>query len=482
MTNVNSCALGKAIPWLSSLFFLYVICLNICKINFLFADIVFVILAFCFIGVIYRLSLKLDVRNVDIICYSLILSNCFFLTYLGCKLSVGFTWDYGQIQKTAMSFAYGHGFSNKPYYVRYPNNQFVLLSLSFYYKLICLIFGKVSSFTLLRCSIALNSFLISLSYFFYYKCCCSYIGKRFGLLLLVSLILFLPISSYSAIFYSDSVALLIPPLLLTCMNKVGCGKLRYMAYIPIVSAIGCLIKPSVIFVLLAILFYPTIQIGLYRKIMICLGCFILIWGAHCIQEKIMNISPNEKEMYEFPHTHHIMMALNVDGKGGYVQNDVDFTKSFTSKDEKKNANICEIKKRIKALGGEGLLYHLFVTKIRRTWTDCTFASSDYLGRKNFSENLWTQFVVKDRKWNHYYVSLYTIFMIIIYLGWVMPSSRNNHGIVVAKMATLFFAFFLIVWECNSRYLVHYLPMIIITGLYGWHKALRNVFKNHSANH
>ena len=101
MTNVNSCALGKAIPWLSSLFFLYVICLNICKINFLFADIVFVILAFCFIGVIYRLSLKLDVRNVDIICYSLILSNCFFLTYLGCKLSVGFTWDYRKVTETS---------------------------------------------------------------------------------------------------------------------------------------------------------------------------------------------------------------------------------------------------------------------------------------------------------------------------------------------------------------------------------------------
>ena len=110
--------------------------------------------------------------------------------------------------------------------------------------------------------------------------------------------------------------------------------------------------------------------------------------------KSMNIVTEEQsDKYEYPVTHWIMMGLK--GLGHYNLKDSQYTESFPTKAEKQEANIEEIKNRIKDFGIPGLASHI-ASKTVWTWEDGTYYISHHI-EKPVRRNILHEFVLDEGK-------------------------------------------------------------------------------------
>lgn len=190
-------------------FFIYVLILNVLKLapN----NIWYILIVFLLCIPLYLLIKKLHKCNNDKLLKRINLAiqiiNFFVLIFLGINLAVNFTWDYGCIQSTAVSYAETN-FFDKGYYMTYSNNQLLGVSVAIFYKILHILFGTMQKMDYLYSSIVLNSILISGSIFLYYLIAKKTKGEKFALLLTIFLVTCLPISRircYTLFRYSSNV-------------------------------------------------------------------------------------------------------------------------------------------------------------------------------------------------------------------------------------------------------------------------------------
>jgi hypothetical protein len=179
-----------------------------------------------------------------------------------------------------------------------------------------------------------------------------------------------------------------------------------------------------------------------------------------------------RQQTEFPITHWIMMTLNPSCDGGYVQEDVDYTSGIQGIDEKKVANVTEIKKRLLEMGAKGTLDHVFIKKILRMWSVGHLNASDYVSRQPLSDNIIREIVGYGGKYNFWYcfvTQVYYIYlllmMLVVPIRTIMYRKLNEYILVHILIIIGIFSFFLI-WECNSRYLFSFIPVLMIVSSFG----------------
>jgi hypothetical protein len=163
-----------------------------------------------------------------------------------------------------------------------------------------------------------------------------------------------------------------------------------------------------------------------------------------------------------------MMTLNE--SGGFNEDDVIFTNSFNTKEEKINENIKVIKERLNNRGFTGTLYHLFVRKMIRTWTRSDFAISDYVSRYPIKNNYVNNIIGETGEYYKYFKVYTDSYYIVIIIGLIISYliRRKDDDINVLSMMIILMLFiFLTIWECNSRYVVQILPIIILLSMTGW---------------
>lgn len=266
---------------------------------------------------------------------------------------------------------------------------------------------------------------------------------------------------------------IIPLIIFLYLKYKESKKIIYLIALSVISVIGFLFKATVIFALFAIIidiFCNSKFKSFIKKLLIIVFISIIcFFSMNKLITHVLNISKEEQDKLQFPHTHHIMMALNT--TGGYNQEDVDYTASFLSYEEKKLANINVIKERIHERGLLGTTKHLLYTKIVRTWTNNTFAVSDYLGRKPIKQGV-LQFIFtmggKYYKIFDIYTNAYWLIILIgIFFEYLRNKQTSDDIQMIGKYIILMLALFLIVWECNSRYVIQILPLIIMIGISGW---------------
>ena len=176
----------------------------------------------------------------------------------------------------------------------------------------------------------------------------------------------------------------------------------------------------------------------------------------------INLNSNEA----FPITHWLMMGLNEEHTGGYNGNDHDLTFNEETYEEKKEANIEEIKTRLKELGPIGLI-KLEGAKIARTWSSGNYGvyaklnnTSDgtgiyeYLGGYG-NTNIFLKYSLQILK---------TYISCMILLGLITRFRKKDttyHYEDIIYIALFGAILFYILWEAAQRYSLSFLPWMII---------------------
>ncbi len=404
------------------------------------------------------------------------------------KLRENFTWDWGKLISTAVTKVLTGEWEAMEYYSRYPNNQAWLLCLTVYFKLVQWIIPVVKEGTFYTAAILLSIFFMQITVLLVYQTARLLFSEGRAFLVGVIGIICLPFYLYAQFAYTDTVSLMMVILLTYIYLKMKGGGVKRKGHcilfgllLIVLSVFIFHIKILCFIVVIAMILDSILDCNDYRKIIfVLIGCFAL-WGAgtkitDALIERELSVTDELAYQLEFPWTHWIMMGMN--HYGGYLQEDVDFSMAAGNYEEKRTAEIQQLKQRIIDYGMRGTLNHLFYTKLSRTWGNSCLAGDDYCHRKPIHEDsLWERlfgvgedlhWIVLPYTWFFHILMIFGMFFEGVYS---LMDEANSRKYIILRYTMIGVGIFLTIWECNSRYLLPFLPIMILLSARGWETLL-----------
>ena len=162
--------------------------------------------------------------------------------------------------------------------------------------------------------------------------------------------------------------------------------------------------------------------------------------------------------------------MGLKGNGGFNQADSRFTRKSGTYDEKRAANIEEIKKRLQDYGPDGLFDHL-TKKAAWTWSDGTYFISKHIWNEPQQPNIMHEFILKNGKYHNSFVFVSNMFHVLMLLMICLSAiasiirPRMNFSVLLKGLIFGVFLFFL-VWETRSRYLMNFTPVFLLVAADG----------------
>lgn len=405
-------------------------------------------------------------------------------------LSVPVT-DWNVINEVSKSYAVNgnmeHIYDNLPYNVdylaRYTNNNGITVLFSFYYRIIYLIFGTIP----IEAPVILNTLFISASVVFCYLIAKKAFGNFHALITMILCVLFLPYYTYCTYFYTDSVSM---PFAILSVYLFICGydsqklfnKIALFFFSGVACAVGFALKGSVIIVLVAAVIYMIYKGGI-KKILLgsstIVAGFLILTIAFNGLVSSLNITTDEiLEKEKYPLTHWVMMGLK--GKGGFDQDDSTFTRKAGNYEEKKAANIQEIKSRLSEYGLIGLAKHLII-KANFTWSDGTYWISHHIYEPYNGYNFLHSFFLMDGSCYPIFSSISAamqILMLIMICVSLFSCIKKPKFDYITLLHIIIFGVYLffLIWETRSRYIFNFTPIFIIVWANGIIMMLNKIKK------
>lgn len=403
--------------------------------------------------------------------------------YMGYSLQYNPGTDLGSLHAMAKSFGETGDFHaiynntdkvSQGYLARYNNNFGIFILLGYFYRFVYLIFGRIP----LMAPILLNILAIDVAVLFTFLIAKKIFKKPAVIALTVLMFIFVPFYTYTAYFYTDSLSIpfaVIPIYLFLCAVK---SQKRVVKYIQLffcgaLILIGYELKGSLLILLLGTIIYTFLTIPIKRALAILLavvagfGSFYMVFN---LSVKAMSFT-SEEELYEqqYPLTHWIMMGLN--GNGGFNQKDSTFTRKSGNYDEKKAANIAEIKNRLSEMGVTGLYDHL-MEKSLYTWADGNYYIEHHLEDDPiYPDNLPHKFFLKSGQyynWYYLYSNGFHIFMLLLIMVSILAGCIKSKVDIMTLLKGLIFAVFIffLIWEARSRYIFNLTPIYLLVATDG----------------
>lgn len=395
-------------------------------------------------------------------------------------LEVVFSWDWGQLIITADHFVNTGEFDNVYYYARYPNNQFWLMILIWMFKFIRVFIPSADIEVLKDISIILSCIFVQLTIFGIYRIARRVWNEKKAFLTGLMAVVCLPLYLFAQYAYTDTSGMLAGVLLVYLYVRMrqseGTKKKVFLFLLGLAAALTYEIKVTVFIVFIAVIAdsitrIKSIKEYLVKVVIVTAALVIAMTAFGKVVSLNIKIDKEIAENYKFPLTHWVMMALNE--QGGYSQEDVDYTASKSTYEAKKEANIKEIKKRIKDYGASGMMKHIGYTKVIRTWGYGSLSGDDYVNRYPSDVNgICYNLFALGGKYNlpsQIYMNVYHFVLITgILLSAVLSIRRKKEeqGLLVTRIAVFGLMMFMCIWECNARYLVAMLPILIMTSADG----------------
>lgn len=429
--------------------------------------------------------------------------TCRYLWYLasGCSLAlliwvsftckVNLTWDWGKILSSATEYTMTGKLESIEYYARYPNNQLCLICITGLFQLIRYIYPEADFDTFQNVSIVVSCLFVWATTIMIYRIGKEVWGVRRAVLAGFFSIGCLPFYLYAQFLYTDTPGLLLLTILIYLDIRIFREnsfpkRIAYAILMGIIAGITYHVKviPFIIFIAMVIaeIFHRHRAREKAVIIALALSCCIGTWTlvgsiSNRISSEQFGITAEAKEHWQFPLTHWIMMGLNKESMGGYHERDVIYTAYFSSMEERETENIKVIIERMNELGTEGFLVHIIQRKLPRTWGNCCLAGDDYIGRMPRDwNNPVVQFMKQDGKYHDYCLVYAWTYYVVLFVGIVLSgimAIRNRQGqdvLLMGRIALLGLAFFQMLWECNSRYLITFIPLLIIMALDGYFRC------------
>ena len=417
------------------------------------------------------------------------------LIVLGIQLSLGYwfrirpAFDVDAIYRGAITWNQTGFLGNyMQYFCTFPNNLGGMLLLSLTFRL-----ADVFGFTDYNAvATVLNCFLINCSFLLVFLICEKLFGLKRALCAFLFSVLCLPLLFYAPVFYTDTLSICFPALAyylyLRAKETASSAKRAVLfALMGAAIAVGTVIKLTVLIMLIAIFIDLLLSGAVKRCLLPCLMSAAIVVasfaGMHVFQSR--NLIGTTYREQNIPYTHWIMMGLN--GVGSYNSRDYFFTRFFPNIEAKENADEQEIKTRI------------------QQYTPVTFAK--HLAKKatyQFGSGLYAVNTMLDdnpqhRNWFHPYITNtdpsdktrfvdfssftqgYHLLLLLLTALSGFAALRNragrNFSSPAPRLAVAGLLLFLIMWESNSRYLVNYLPVLVVCAFSGmdvWDGWLRKI--------
>lgn len=416
-----------------------------------------------FIIKLYRFMIKLSEKAKIVICIILLILQFILLFTSSCVISSVPKVDLVHILTGINSLNHTGNIINSEYFSVYPNNKFLLIILYNVQRL-----SPNHAHVLFS---LLSSFSITIMSFFTYKIvkCISDINK--GLISLF-ICVFSPIFYlYVSYYYTDILMLPFASILLYLIIKSKDNKklnldIIFGLLIGIVAIIGYKIRAVSIFLLIAYFVYliisRNIMVFIKKAIPIIIFASLTFFSINKIENDFFVNSDSSKK---YPMTHWIMMGLNGKQHGYYSHDDYILSGNEKDVNNRKKANIREIKRRVKENGPIGMT-KLSIAKLVSVWAKGDYSYQKYLELVN-DYNRSYLYLLEDKNIVINYLlqfsKIVVLFLAIISLCLILKENKKS---IVAISLFGSVAFYLI-WEVCPRYGLSFLPWLIILGSYSY---------------
>lgn len=422
----------------------------------------------------------------------------FFLeVYISYNIFFTNGWDPGGIWNTAAARARGDlGWSLgiAHYFSMYPNNLLLLLLETLCLKINDIIGIFPGNYNMMS-AIIVDCMTLSFACYLTYRVLTLYVKRSVALGGLLIVTVLAGLSPWMTICYSDSLGILFPVLtyyLYVKPRKNDRRKLISQIFAVIIACIGYSIKPQCIIILIAIIAVEIIKVcsvdnlrGIFKVIcIICMTLLCLIVNSQVLQKQYESIGVQLDPNLEYGMAHFLMMGLNESSGGVFSQEDVDFSYSFSTAEERSAANIDVAIERLKTMGVSGYLQHA-KRKLLTTFHDGTFAwfveGSFYIPVVDDVNTIATPFLesifYQDGRYYQYLALVEQITWI-----WVLTFALSAAFIIHKKyyydlniltLSIVGLTLFQLLFEVRARYLFINVPIFCILAILGLNNVLES---------
>lgn len=259
--------------------------------------------------------------------------------------------------------------------------------------------------------------------------------------------------------------------------------------------IGYAIKPTVIFVFVAIVVIELIQWltslasrssqtsqgsrDLRKTATAIVACAFGIVLAFALTSLVKNSTYDVDDNAAFSATHFLMMGANPVSGGVWSVSDVEFSDAANTPEERSKANLVEFKNRVMAMDLPQANMFL-LKKLLTNFADGTFAweiEGDFytqiIGTNEAVLNFYG--ISSDASLdNNTFAPLSQVLWLFVLAGCILIvlGRRPLKAETVIAFTLLMLSAFLMLFEARARYLFLYLPFFIILGTMGWNRLRR----------
>ncbi len=460
----------------------------------------------CFVIAYLYTHTEINAKKLKIFSLTALLLMIFLLCYVGWQTLSVLGTDLGQVYYSAWDIVETGRLnteitgtevissiftsSNNDYFVRYQTNMPILLILASFYKAVSLLGLTAGDLLSNYAGVLLNAVFITVSVIFGAFSAKNIFGKRgFAAYILMS-VLFVPYYVHVNRFYTDTISMPFTALafyIYTCPDNRF--KSKYIKYIlaGIAIGVGSVIKGSLFVIIVAAAIHLLLMsVKNLRYVLIVFAAVIAVSASWGIYTKNCSwIDMSENETIEFPLTHWIMMGLNRDAMGGYVQSDMEFTQSFNTKKEKQKENVDEIRKRLGEFNSIGDFADYEFSKAALTWGDGQYMQSAHIQWGLNQDGIY-KWIVASRE----YYPIYNIYILIynfcMYIFAVaggalnLKRSKTDYGMFL-RLTMLGVMFFFMMWESKSRYILNFTPVFMIAAICGLEEIRKLFLQKNTVN-
>lgn len=300
-----------------------------------------------------------------------------FLVARCCWYKMG--WDISVVYTTAEELGLGLPLSNPSYFTLCPNNA----PLTILQTLPLWVAGKIGLGVPFVVLPYIDAVLLNLSAYACVRCVQMLTKSRVAHLFAIFVaITWIALSPYILFPYTDTFAIPFPILALYAWLRIRRPAIKWF-FVSGLCFFGASIKPTVLIFLIALILLSLCQflaqrdfsVKVWKRGVIIAAALIIgaLPGRLFQQASTVYLAGTAKPQEQLSVTHYLMLGMNGDTYGGHSVDDVNFSQSYATLDERQPANLRRAWERLTSRSLTENL-HFFAVKAYKAYADGSFAS------------------------------------------------------------------------------------------------------------
>lgn len=415
---------------------------------------------------------KLTMHKKTIVFITLVLVFCIQL-YFGILLATDPIFDFEAVFRGAQAWASTGSLGEyQDYFYIFPNNLGSTLLLKNLFSAASFL-GIHNDYLV---GTLFNILLTDLTFLFVFLICDRLLGTAKAMLCFYLCVTFLPLYFFAPVFYTDTLSMVFAPLFyylyVRSQKLAPAARIFIFALMGITLAVGAGIKFTVVIVAAAVLLeiFATHQVKRNLLPIAALAAaaitVTMAFQGYIYSTVLDKATARERNV---PYVHWIMMGLK--GNGTYNGEDYQFTYSFEDPAKRTEAIVEEIENRLQNYGVPGFFKHA-AQKSMYIFGNGTYNVSEFLDDNPQHDTLLHKFGLTGGKYYRIFFILAQAAHIGMFLAAVFAAAAamlkpHKYPFPAVPFLSLFgLLLFLIIWEANPRYLLHFVPMLFLCAAWG----------------